>query len=474
MAGRSRLGALTLFMILASGSGFAAGTLTGHEAVGIVMMNGSDSVLINAAPMISGTTVFKGDVIQTSTGSVAVVKLRSGATVMMSEGSELALERTDTFDGLNLRQGAISLRKDGLQPEQVTVLGASVLVRAENGFPALCRIAALQRKAAVFNDRGHVEIRGGGAPVILPTGKHATLDAGSPQAGTQAGKVSNELPAETVQRSGKTTQAPLNVEDPVYFNDVVFTQNTGRVRIALLDGSFLNIGPRSQMHITKQDTETQQTEVELTAGKIRGEVVKLTKPKASFEVKTPTAVIGVVGTHFVVESDNNSNAKKRRTRVWCIEGLVRVRNIDPAVLGEILLHAGEFTVIGAGLPPAPAIHVENNQLEAQQNDTDASGAGGAAGAGAPGSFGNFGNFVSIGAIGASAGAAAGAGVAMGHFDTASNLFNQAGTTLDSANSASSTAVGSANAASAAAANTVTLLGGLDQTFASPTYPCGCH
>jgi hypothetical protein len=451
-------------VIGASARGFAAGTLTGHEAIGTVTTR-SGSVLVNAVPAISGTTVFKGDVIQTQSGSVAILMLRSGATVTMSEGSELALERTDAWDGLNLRQGAIALHKAGTETAQVTVLGAAVVVRSEGGFPALCRIAAVQGSAAVFNDRGHVEIRGSGAPLILPMGKHATLEAGSPQAGAQqAGKVSNAIPAETVQHSGQTTKAPLKVDDPVYFQDVVATQNTGRVRIALLDGSFLNVGVRSTMTITKHDTATQQTEIELTAGKLRGEVVKLTKPNASFEVKTQTAVIGVVGTTFVVEGD----AKK--TKVWCIEGLVRVRNINAAVVGVILLHAGEFTTIAAGLPPVPAIHAAPAQLNAQLNSTSAGGPGAAP----PSGFSNFGNFSNIGAVGAGGAAAGTAGVAIGRSNDATNLLNQATGIINNANTNSGNATGSSNTAAGNNSNTGSLLGSATQSFVSPTYPCGCQ
>ena len=57
----------------------------------------------------------------------------------------------------------------------------------------------------VFNDGGRVEIHGlSGGPTILPKGKYAKLEAGSPQgAGQLAGKVSSAIPAETVQRVGR-------------------------------------------------------------------------------------------------------------------------------------------------------------------------------------------------------------------------------------------------------------------------------
>ena len=52
----------------------------------------------------------------------------------------------------------------------------------------------------------------------------------------------------------------------------------------------------------------------LNYGKLRNQVVKITQPGGKYEVKTPNAVIGVIGTDFYVAYDNN------RTTVICYEG----------------------------------------------------------------------------------------------------------------------------------------------------------
>lgn len=76
-------------------------------------------------------------------------------------------------------------------------------MQGEKGLPALCRIAAGGSSLAVFNDRGRVEIHGWGVPYILPAGKYAQLEAGSPQRGLRtAGSVNAAIPAEVVQRQG--------------------------------------------------------------------------------------------------------------------------------------------------------------------------------------------------------------------------------------------------------------------------------
>ena len=473
MTGRNGWSALTLLSTLISSGSFASGPVVQSRALGMVMTSTPAAVMINGAPVRSGTTLFRGDVLETRAAASAQVKLHSGASLALTENSEVALEWADPAGGaekFDLRRGALHLRNPNPQAEWVTVPGASVLVQSEGGFPALCRIAAVGQSAAIINDRGRVEIRGTGAPLILPLGQYATLEAGRPQGGSQAaGTVSAAIPAETVQRSGQTATSPLKVQDPVYFQDVVRTLNTGRVRIALQDGSVLNIGARSEMKIVKHDAQSQQTAIELTAGKLRSQVAHITKQGGSFDVTTQTAVIGVVGTDFVV------NADKKQTRVWCIEGLVRVRNVNPAVVGLILLHAGEFTTIPLGMAPAAVTSVSPAATQTQISQTNPSGPPPSAG------LANLGNVSNVGTAGASAGAATGAGVAIGRANSTTSLLDQAGgilngtyNTLNNANTNSSNALNNANGANQSSGNTSGLLNGILQGLVSPTYPCGCH
>ncbi len=478
MTGRKWLGALTLLATLIGSRGYASGPLMESRALGMVMMRTPAAVMINGTPAVSGTTVFAGDVLQTREASTALVRLRSGASLAISENSEVALEGADPAAGterLSLHRGAINLQNPRSQAEWVTVPGAAVLVRGEEGFPAMCRLAALGQSSAVINDRGRVEIHGAGAPVMLPRGQSAALEAGRPQAGGQeAGAVTAEIPKGNVRHTGQPTPIPLKLNDQVYFMDVVKTEPIGRVRIQLRDGSFLNIGASSEMTITRHDAESQQTALELTAGKLRSKVQSLTKQGASFEVKTPTAVIGVVGTDFIVESDNNPNPKKRKTLVWCIEGSVRVWNLNPAIVGVVMLHAGEFTSISFGQPPAAATTVSPSTLQAQVSQTDVTGVSGAGGVASTGGMGTMGTAANVGAATAGAVGAATAGVAMGRSNNATTLLNQAGSTLTGAASNSTTAANSANSANQAAGNAIDTLTGLNQALVSPTYPCGCH
>jgi len=178
-----------------------------------------------------------------------------------------------------------------------------------------------------------------------------------------AGKVTNAIPDEVVQHQGEGQEIALKLNESVNWEDVVRTLHMGRVRIALLDGSFVNIGVRSVMRITKHDAQTQQTQLELTLGHMRGEVIKLSKPAASFEVQTQTAVIGVVGTTFLVQ------ALPDRSEVYCIKGMVSVRNIDPAIAGAITLHPGEFTTVIRGRAPTKPAPASGTQIQEETNLT---------------------------------------------------------------------------------------------------------
>ena len=288
----------------------------------------SGEVRVNKVAGIPGTTVFEGNVIATGSKSSATIDLRSGTRVTVGERSEVSLPYDMLPAGLELREGTVDVQTGSGQVSQInTKLPTSVVLQSVDGFPALCRIASIGPEVSVLNEKGRVEIHGAGAPILVPPGKYVVLQAGKPQAGSStAGKVVAAIPSEVVERQGAAA-VPLHVMDPVYWQDLVRTEMDGRARIELTGGSILTIGARSQMRIVKHDAATEQTEVELTAGRLRGQIVKLTKPGASFQMKTQTAVIGVVGTDVIVVSTADS------TTVYCVDGSVNVCSSNPSVPG---------------------------------------------------------------------------------------------------------------------------------------------
>ena len=452
-----------------------AADLRAPKPLGLLTVKGS--VWVDRLPAPTATAVFAGDSVTTDTNAAAVLKLRSGATAALSGNGEILLPPDADTNSLSLQKGVLSIRNAGTSATRVRVLGTSVVVGGTNGYPAVCTISALGNRASVVADKGQVAIHGSGSPILLAPGKVVRWEAGAhpraPQSGQKAGTVSGAIPAETVERPGQPTPLTLKVSDDVNWQDLVKTQNTGRVRISLNDGSLLNIGARSEMRIVQHNAESQQTQIELTLGKMRTQVIKLTKPGASFEVKTQTAVIGVVGTTFII------NAGPNFTSVFDVEGVVTVQNINPAIPGKVTLNPNQSTSVAGGLAPTAPAATSLSEMQAQMGATDVpttavagpAGAQGPGGPGAPGAAagatgggaaGGLGNALTATTLG---GAAAG-GVAAGTAVAAKGQADDAANALKLADSALQGAIDAANAATKA-------INDAKQPVVSPSTPCGC-
>lgn len=182
-----------------------------------------------------------------------------------------------------------------------------------------------------------------------------------PQAAQRAGEVSRVIPAVNIARSGKTLSAAAKTI--VDWQDVVNTQVNARARIALDDGSVLNVGSDSSIQVVKHDAGAQQTELELTYGKLRTQAQKITKPDGKFEVRTAAGVAGVVGTDFFVEYANNA------MNVIVFEGLVKVCNLAGLC---VVVKAGQMTSVRSGdnSGPMPPQQASLDTLVASGKDTD--------------------------------------------------------------------------------------------------------
>ena len=187
-------------------------------------------------------------------------------------------------------------------------------------------------------------------------------------AGQRAGEVSRVIPAVNIARSGKTINA--SAKTAVDWQDVVNTQANARARIALDDGSVLNVGSDASMKILKHDAGAQQTELELTYGKLRTQAQKIAKPDGKFEVHTPAGVAGVVGTDFFVEYSNGT------MNVITFEGLVKVCNLAGVC---VLVKAGQMTSVRSGdnSAPLPPQQATLDLLVGAGNDTNAGAPSGA-------------------------------------------------------------------------------------------------
>jgi hypothetical protein len=171
-----------------------------------------------------------------------------------------------------------------------------------------------------------------------------------PQSAQRAGEVSRVIPAVSIARSGKNiTASPKSVVD---WQDLVNTQANARARIALDDGSVLNVGSEASIRVVKHDAGAQQTELELTYGKLRTQAQKIAKPDGKFEVRTPAGVAGVVGTDFYIAFDNSTQSMN----VVVFDGVVKVCNLQGVC---VMVKAGQMSGVRGGdnsspLPPTQA------------------------------------------------------------------------------------------------------------------------
>jgi len=159
----------------------------------------------------------------------------------------------------------------------------------------------------------------------------------------RAGEVSRVIPAVNLMRGAKSMSA--NAKTPVDWLDVLNTQASGRARISLDDGSVLNVGSDSSLKIVKHDAGAQQTDLEVTVGKIRSQAQKISQPNGKFEVHTPAGVAGVVGTDFYVSYENNIMT------VLVFDGQVKVCNLAGVC---VVTKAGQFTTVRNGDSSGPA------------------------------------------------------------------------------------------------------------------------
>ncbi len=315
--------------------------------LGVLWTKGSVSV--GNAKVSSGTTVLPGDVITTSAGASAWLRFRSPASTTLLADTQVALLASNSAPSLMLRSGTVVVDEKVVNPVQVAVPGGYVLVKGDPQNGALCELAALDNGAMVSVKRGSAEVHSAFNSMTLQAGQSARLEA-APQGGGQvAGKIDRELPSGTIQRVGQTEELPLRLNEVIDWNDLIRTLDAGRAQITLLDGSLLNVGARSVIKIVKHDPQAQQTEIEMTLGKMQAQVQKITTPGGKFELTTKSAVIGTIDTSYVAETDGN------RTRVCGVEGSTLVKSSDPNITKTVTLHKNECTVVVLGGAPSDPV-----------------------------------------------------------------------------------------------------------------------
>jgi hypothetical protein len=97
--------------------------------------------------------------------------------------------------------------------------------------------------------------------------------------------------------------------------------------------------------VTQHNAAAQQTQIELSYGRVRSQVVKQSKPNSKFEIHTAVGVAGVVGTDFFLGYENGL------FQIIVYEGHIKFCNLD-GVCVDVL--AGQTATIRDGHQPPDA------------------------------------------------------------------------------------------------------------------------
>jgi len=345
--------------------------------LGIIVF--ADHARVGRAPASVGSTVFGGD--QLSTDATGSVQIRAGAArFLLANGGVAMLSSDEAAPAATLIAGTATFST--ANSKAFTVRFDNATIRANTNEPTVGQISvAGPRELIVKSTRGSLAFTVGGETRVVAEGAayrvmldptpteaasaaaHARADAAQQQPGVQrAGEVSRVIPNVTIERDGKDLGASASTV--VAWNDQIDTVANARARVGLDDGSVLNVGSDSAMRVVKHDAGAQQTELELTYGKLRTRAQKIVKTNGKFEIRTGAGIAGVVGTDFYVGYDRAQGVMN----VMVFEGLVRVCNLAGAC---VILKAGEMTTVrNDGTPPLAPILTPLDAATNAAADTD--------------------------------------------------------------------------------------------------------
>lgn len=182
----------------------------------------------------------------------------------------------------------------------------------------------------------------------------------------EIGKVTRVVPRTDVTRGGFS--GVLQENATVAENDKIQTQDGGRARVVLTDGSILSIGSSSSLVIKPSTGVTRAGSLEIAYGMVRAQVSSQVG-KPNFQLRTSTAVCGVLGTEVFVDvtptsshvinlSDPKSGSK------------VRVASSDSRITGEVILEPGQGTIVEKGKPPIPPHEMGRAMTDPLVSQTD--------------------------------------------------------------------------------------------------------
>jgi hypothetical protein len=144
------------------------------------------------------------------------------------------------------------------------------------------------------------------------------------------GQYQDSNPAPAFVKWLQNTRRHLKPNDTIEEGEIIQTTGTGFVKILFKDDSLMDIGPEGLIQVQKFKLQNNERSVfiKLLYGKIASIVAKPLSGPQSYQVATPSALMGVRGTEFLVHVHGSSSDLESQTRprtdVVCLHGQVSV------------------------------------------------------------------------------------------------------------------------------------------------------
>lgn len=108
----------------------------------------------------------------------------------------------------------------------------------------------------------------------------------------------------SIQRGGATI--PVKVGDPLFEKDTIDTGADGAIGVTFIDNTVMSTGPNSEVALEQYRFDSNNFNGSMladmrkgTLDMVSGDIAK--SSPGAMKVKTPEAILGVRGTHFVVQ-----------------------------------------------------------------------------------------------------------------------------------------------------------------------------
>ena len=162
---------------------------------------------------------------------------------------------------------------------------------------------------------------------------------------------------------------------PLYTKDTIFVMEMSRINLVFNDGSLLTLGSNTKLTLSRIDyipsKKQRVSYLNMSIGKGRFRVQDYKKYKnSSFRVKTPTAIVGVMGSDFIIRASLTKTSvqtlKHTKLTLLSLAALTK----KPALLDEFEWAIVEIGMLPSEVKPLPLEEIESIQKEFSLEDND--------------------------------------------------------------------------------------------------------